>query len=436
MKIPFAISLMILAAAAVIGWQIDGRLAAARTVESKLATEAARLGIPAGDAHATRSATRVRMDRAAEARLLAVEYIQLALQLAQASAKGGKLDETSQKHYRDCYACISALDASSLKILIADVLASQDLAEKKRTEEAVYLLRMNLASKHPRAALEFVTEHSAALKNAKDIEGVISGSLGTWAKDDPIAAVEWMKTNAVDFPDAMNAQSRHNVFNSAALKDPRLAFTLIATLGLVHSNIFEALHSIVTSAATDEQRNATLAALREFRDANQGDKEVRQAAEQMVGYFSRGFKQDVFKSATQWIASANLSPNELGQFCNNLSSNYRGDESAQWIEWMGKTFPPGTGDPWVSAMIRNWTNQDYEAAGKWLVSAPEGPVKNAAISSYAWTIFEHDPETAMQWIMTLPPGRDRDNTLKTIYINWPKDDSEGAASFAKEHGIK
>jgi len=42
----------------------------------------------------------------------------------------------------------------------------------------------------------------------------------------------------------------------------------------------------------------------------------------------------------------------------------------------------------------------------------------------------------MQWIMTLPPGNDRDNTLRTIYLNWPKDDKEGAASFAKEHGIK
>jgi hypothetical protein len=266
--------------------------------------------------------------------------------------------------------------------------------------------------------------------------GVVSTALGAWAKEDPVAAAAWIKENAGEFPEALSAQSLHNVFYAAAQKDPRLAFTLLATLGLDYSNTHCALHTIVTSVATDEQRNVTLAALREFRDANQGDKELRMAAEQMVGYFAWGFKQDGFKAATEWIASANLSSNELDQFFNNLTSHYRGDESAQWMEWMGKTFPPGRGDPWIMTMIRRWTDQDYEAAGKWLGSAPEGPVKNAAICGYAQTIFTHDPETAMQWIMTLPPGSDRDDTLRNIHSNWPKDDKEGAASFAKAHGIK
>ena len=31
-----------------------------------------------------------------------------------------------------------------------------------------------------------------------------------------------------------------------------------------------------------------------------------------------------------------------------------------------------------------------------------------------------EPETATQWAMTLPPGKDRDQTLKTIHSNWPK----------------
>jgi hypothetical protein len=52
------------------------------------------------------------------------------------------------------------------------------------------------------------------------------------------------------------------------------------------------------------------------------------------------------------------------------------------------------------------------------------------------TVFKHDPETAMQWIHTLPPGKDRDSTLRNIHANWPKDDPAGAAAFAKEHAIK
>jgi hypothetical protein len=87
-------------------------------------------------------------------------------------------------------------------------------------------------------------------------------------------------------------------------------------------------------------------------------------------------------------------------------------------------------------MMDTWTTHDYEAAGKWLASASDSPARNAAIRGYAKTVFKHDPETAMQWIMTLPPGSDRDNTLKNIHLNWPKYDPAGKEAFATEHGIK
>ena len=430
MKISIAISVMILAAAAGLGWQIDRRLAAARTVERQLAAEAARLGISAGDAHATRSAKRIRIDREAEARLLAVEYIQL----VQASAKGEKPDEILQTRYRDFSVRIAALDAASLKILIADVLDSQELDEQNRAEQAVLLLR-GYARNDPRAALAFVVEHSASLKGVKSIEYVFSDSLGKWAKDDPISAVEWMKKNAVEFPDAMKAQSIHNVIYRTAAQDPKLAFTLIDGLGLNYSDAHFALNTIVTAATTNETRTATLSALREYRDANQANKALTQAVDDNFGYFSQGLRKVSFADASKWVEDAKMNPRELNRFCERLSNGIV-EDTGRWIEWMGKVFPPGKGDGCIMDMIHSWTDHDYEAAGKWLDSAPEGPTKNAAIRGYAQTIFKHDPETAMQWIMTLPPGNDRDNTLRNIHLNWPKDDKEGAASFAKKHGIK
>jgi hypothetical protein len=432
MKISIAISALILAAAAGLGWQLDGRLVAARADERKLAAEAARFGISAGDAHSTRSAKGVRIDREAEARFLAIEYVQL----AKISGNGGKLDAALQSRNRECWLRISALDPSGLKILIADVLASRELDEKIRAERVVYLLRMILAKKDPRGALAFVMEHSAALKDDREFAYVISDSLGEWAKDDPLAAVEWMKKNAAEFPDAMKAQSRQNVFHSVAEKDPRLAFSLIAGLGLNDSDSFDALHTIVTAARTDEQRNTTLALLREYREAHKDDKEARHAADQMVGYFSWGFEKGDFDAATRWIASANLTSKELDRFCESLTGNYDGDEQVRWIEWAGGNLPPGKGDPIIINLISRWTEQDYEVAGKWLGDVPDGPAKNAAIRGYALTIYKHDPETAMQWIMTLPPDERREKTLRFILVNKLQDDPAGKGAFAKEHGIK
>ena len=427
MKISLWISAVILVIAAVIGWLLDARIADARAIGRRLGATVDGSGMSSGLARRVDNNRSSRTDREEEAKQLAVAYIGL-------PKARQRIVIPSVEYDTDVDNKVSQLDPTRLKIFLADVLAAMEL-DATIVPERVNNLLGNLASNDPRGALDLFTKHASVCR--KDMEnGVVSTALGAWAKADPITAAVWMKEHAGEFPEALAAQSMGNVFHATAEKDPRLAFTLITTLGLDYTHTFDALHSIVTSAATDEQRNVTLAALREFRDANQGDQERRRAAEHIVGYFSWGFKEDGFRAATRWIAGAKLSLNELDQFCNNLSSNYRGDEATQWIEWMGKTFPPGRGDPCIAGMIRSWTCQDYEAVGKWLGSAPEGPVKNAAISSYAFTIFEHDPETAMQWIMTLPPGDYRDNTLRNIYVNWPKDDKEGAASFAKEHGIK
>lgn len=73
--------------------------------------------------------------------------------------------------------------------------------------------------------------------------------------------------------------------------------------------------------------------------------------------------------------------------------------------------------------------------GEWLAATFDGPVRTTSIQACARTISQHQPQTAAQWAMTLPPGQDRDKTLKRTYNNWRKDAPE-AAAFAQEHGIE
>ena len=81
------------------------------------------------------------------------------------------------------------------------------------------------------------------------------------------------------------------------------------------------------------------------------------------------------------------------------------------------------------------THQDYLAAGKWLTAAPAGEAKNAAVSTYAETVAEYEPQTAVQWALTLPIGEARKSTLQSIYQNWPKKDAAAAATFAQQYGV-
>jgi hypothetical protein len=150
--------------------------------------------------------------------------------------------------------------------------------------------------------------------------------------------------------------------------------------------------------------------------------------------------EDGFEAGSKWLLSVKPTSEELSGILDvmgmGLANARRVDDAGRWMEWIAKTLPDDTSDDHIARLMKSWTSGDYEAAGNWLASAPEGPVKIAATRSYAQTVFKHDPETAMQWINTLPPGRDRDDTLKTIQANWAKDDPEGAAAFARENGIK
>jgi hypothetical protein len=49
------------------------------------------------------------------------------------------------------------------------------------------------------------------------------------------------------------------------------------------------------------------------------------------------------------------------------------------------------------------------------------------------------PAAAIHWAITLPAGKERDDTLDKIYHNWPTQDPAGkaaAAAFEKEYNIQ
>jgi hypothetical protein len=432
MRIQLIVSGIIIAIAAGLNRHFDERLTAASSERADLTEKAAEFGISAETNHPTRHAVRPGIEHAVDAHQFARDCIAL----MRKTRNGEPQDEATKAAFGKIQATFPDLDATDWKIILTALLDAEDIDKEKRLPISRYWLREYLAKSHPHAALQFVKEHAAAFNDDEGVQAVVSDALAALAKNDPFAAVQWMRKNESEIPDAMKLHTKVAVIHAVANEDPEMAFSLLSELKLDYSAAHSAMHTIVTSATTDDARNVTLAALRKFRDANKQDKELSNEANRMVGYFSSGFQETGIKGAKAWIAGANLTAAELSAFCDVLSRSYDGDEHAAWIEWMGTALPPHLNADPIMDMISRWTTEDYEAAGNWLRAAPDGPAKTAAVRSYALTVFKHDPETAMQWIHTLPPGKDRDSTLRNIHANWPKDDPAGAAAFAKEHAIK
>ncbi|MCX6878477.1 MAG: hypothetical protein NTW21_32380 [Verrucomicrobia bacterium] len=445
MKSSLALAVLILAIGAGLGWHDSQQLAAIRQTRDQLVAEAAARGIVvelANPPARPRTTRPERENRQADAKLIAAEFIAFGREReAFEKAAGGHRDEVMQKQMvrrmTDLRDRMMALDPAQLTSLIAEVRASPDLSDEVR-KRLVAVAVLALANDHPQAVLELFTGTSELAKD--DVSGgyVVSSSLARWAKDDPQAALAWVRQHAASHPDLVTDDAKRGLLSGAAIQDPRLAFRLIGELGLKDPD--EAIRNIVSAAQTPDERSTMLAALREHL-ATLTDAGARDAAATAnLTILANGVGRDGFAAASQWLAAAKLSPAELAGVAAGLNYDTgHSGETGQWIEWLGETLPSGKSAYRIQYLVASWTYSDSQAAGQWLAATPDGPAKNTAIRSYAETISRYEPETAAQWALTLPVGSTRDETLRQIYQNWPRRDPaavEAAAAFAQQHGIR
>lgn len=435
MKPPLVLSLLILAVGAAIGWSDHQRLLTVRAAHDQTVTEAAKRGISvdsSNEAATVRVTKRERENREAAARLLAADCIGFAKEKEALRKKRGEPDEAFQKRELDFDDRMKSLDSGQWRILITEVCACTEL--KNGTRQAfLYNSITTFASKHPQAALAFLADSPEVFKGNGKAKHVISTALVGWTNDDPLAAMEWIRKNTANYPDLVTESIKQDMVIGAAVQDPNIAFNLIG--GLEVEDVNTVIGRLIGFATTPEKRTATLAALRGYLATLEDGKSREQTATISIMMLSNSVCQEGFSPASQWVAAAGLTPKELASFAMGLNANIESKETGQWIEWIGKTLPAAQADQNIRNLVSQWTTNDYQAAGKWLGTAPDGPAKNTAIRSYAETVSKYEPTTAAQWALTLPPGNDRDSTLKSIYQNWPGND-DAKEAFRQEHGIK
>ena len=420
MKISLVLSMLILAAAACYHWRGSQRLAGVRENYTQLAAEAATFGItldpsrPSGPARVTR---RERENKDVDAKAFATELIAFAKETEAGGDPYWFINPTQQKRITEIMSRMISLDSAQLKTLIAEVRAAKDLKDKTRQHFINFPL-MTLANDRPQVALALVTESPDFLKDVGSTgDWVVSSSLITWAKDDPMAALEWARKNGEKFPDLITDQTKISMLAGTAANDSKLALKLISEFKIKDAPA--ALSQIASSATTPGERTATLTAFRDYLSA-MPDQEARKAAtESAIRGFTPRLALDGFNSATQWIAGANLTPTELESIADSLSNMIKPEETTQWINWISEKLPAEKSETHIHNIVAQWTERDYQTAGKWLSTTPASPTKNAAIRSYAETVSTLDPATATQWAITLPPGPDRDATLKHIQDHPP-----------------
>ena len=416
MKFSLTLSVLILAIGASLSWQDSKRLAVVRENRVKLVAEATKLGIspdPSRRNDSGRISKHERENKEPTAAAVLAEFATFVKELEANGKSLGSLDEADEERMKEIMARVRLLHPSQLKMLVTEVNAAADLTpefSERLFNEAMKVLKND----YSQTALALITETPDLLNNVnRHRDFFISSSLTNWGKKDPMAAFEWVRENAAKFPDLVTDDAKESMISGVATHDPRLALKLVGELGF--KDTWPALCEIATAAKTPESRTATLSALRDYLAASPGDLN-RQA---LITRFTGSVANEGFAPATQWFAVAGFTPAELETVAGDLYGSIKKEDSAQWIKWVSENLPAGKSEDPIRGIVGRWTESDYQAAGKWLSSTPASPAKNAAIRSYAETVATLDPATATQWAMTLPPGPDRDATLKHIQDHPP-----------------
>ncbi|RYD34586.1 MAG: hypothetical protein EOP87_08920 [Verrucomicrobiaceae bacterium] len=433
-KISILASILILAVAVAVGWRDRQQMEASRQRNARLISQAAVLGIsPSGKPDAVLVTKREREHHDAEGKREATELLGM-LGEADAMVKRG---ENADASFQQIMARLVSLGPDATEFLITDIMADRELDDEARGG-ILRILLLKLSTDSPQAMLRRLHELPAMLGDKDGTrqmhDGLLKTSLASWGKKDPRAVAKWIRENGAGFPGVINDSVKSGILSAASESNPALALSLIDEMGIEDKD--QAFGLITRAARTAEGRTATLAALRaRFSHSPQEDPKgdvMREAVRQLaIGAFTGGYDQ-----ASKWLEGAGLASPEMEAAASALDYRHTGTETGRWLDWLGQNLPADRAGEPISRIMTRWTELDYQAAGRWLAAAPEGPVKSASVQAYAIAVSGYEPATAAQWAMTLPAGKGRDATLLQIHQNWPKEQTAARDAFAKEHGIE
>lgn len=445
MKVSILLAVIILAVGLVAGLMHQEQLTRLREDRERLATRAAELGIhvesrstadlrkPAGRHQAGRGHQTLPVLDQISAYRRAMEELRLT---------GDDCGPALQNQGFDLMERLMDLDPEEMKRVIDSLVAEKPLPEDAYSrQEMIELSIRMLAEDHPDVALSLFTDSRRLIDELAHGDTLIKTTLAHWARKDPLAALDWIRENSEDSPDVGRDElfhriDRHEMIPStlagAAQTDPELAFKLLSETGTDRAY---AIGMIAGAAGSPEDRTATLAAFRRYLTSVSDPKERESLNKKVLGSFVESLSRESFATATRWMAGQAFSAEERDELVRALPEEATIEESGKWIEWMAGALPPEKLGERVDRLIGAWAGKDCHEVAKWLGGQPDGTAKTAAIGAYARAAAQREPQSAVQWALTMPAGQEREDTLKRIYKTWHHEDPSAANAALQGMGL-
>lgn len=202
-----------------------------------------------------------------------------------------------------------------------------------------------------------------------------------------------------------------NLAHKVATLPPQRIFGWFLEMGQTPT---PALGVYFASAKTPEQQAEKVAALRQYLTKLETAAQKKEVLSSAMRNFGRAAAASGFESGKAALDLPDLSAEEVHDFLWGCLSGDTKGELGSWITRAMEKFPNDEEKMNATVVFDRWAGSDYQSSGKWLTSLQAGPLRDSFAKPYIESVMRVDPEVATQWALTLPPGKDRENSLHHI----------------------
>lgn len=407
MRVPLPATILLLAVLAGFAWHNQHRLNNLRATHRDLSAQAAARGIvlrPNDSGRVARKARRPRTDSGTEGTRIATEFLAYAAEMKALGQEIQAADLATRQRMMDQLDRIMALNGTQLEHLIGEILAAGDAEDRMRRELLIFSVK-RLSIDHPQDTLALLTESSELrdllnLNSPDTTASLVARALGSWTSLQPAKALAWFREHRDSLSETSLSRAKSSLIYGLAARDLRLALTLRDEFGESPSGAQYLLSRVDQSP---QARTAALAVIREWSttiaDKEQRTKVLNHCLTKLA--LGNDSASAGFQTTTQWVEAAKLSPKELEFLTRrdqlDLTYYIKPEETGQWLEWFGTSYPPEISSNRISQLMTNRRTKD--AAEEWLASAPDSPAKREAIRAYATALARRDPQAAQDLML-------------------------------------
>jgi hypothetical protein len=382
-----------LAAVMALGTWNQRRLNTLQHTFSEVMAEASRAGVStSSSSRPTRSALRDKEDSEVQRAIAACR--------AAAVTTGSELDEKVR-------GIAEKLSTNRLRELVLAISQDATLTPAQRSKIVGFLMEY-AAYKAPEMVVELAMTHPEIL--TKDTNYSVVSSLEGIAEVDLERALGLAVKLTQASPQLFGSWG--NLGDEVAKLPPQRVFGWFLEIGQIPNSW--TLDPYFASAKTPEQQAEKVAALRQYLTKLETAAQKKEVLSGALHSFGEAAAASGFESAKAALDLPDLRAEEMQDFLRGCFNGDTRGELGSWITRAMEKFPNEEEKMNTTGVFYNWASSDYQSSGKWLSSLPAGPLRDSFVKSYILGVMRVDPEVATQWALTLPPGKDRENSLHHI----------------------